>query len=234
MTIPSELSGLDQSSAEDADNKDVSLNRSCQSALSWSDLKTIIGASDLVKLARSEEQKVVYRKGRDAIHNQWDSIYDYLLCTKFGFMKTTNQLTGKQRSEPTFEELRAQRGNSLKTEYRMQLCLNDYPYYLKSGIEHWILWKLDQNIEDEDIEKAKSKILLHCVGLDCDDDRIDMHVGSLVSTITSSKEVHDLTAMINDESIFLHWINPPHLKRLVPHWQCTIIIMYITPTSSML
>lgn len=40
------------------------------------------------------------------IHSQWDSIYDYLLCTKFGFDETTNQSTGKKQSNPTFDVLK--------------------------------------------------------------------------------------------------------------------------------
>jgi hypothetical protein len=206
--------------AEPSNNDDIALNRSCQSALSWSTLKSIILSSDLVKLARSEEQKHIYRQGRNRIRDQWDSMYDYLLCVKFGFEETINEISGKKRSKPCFEVLKTQWGSESVTSYKMVLCLNDYPYYLEHGIEHWILWKLGgHDVEDNEINQAKLKILCHCTLVDCIDidDGIDMQVNSDLPTVALAKE--ELNAMelkmVHDDSIFLHWVNPPHLKRLV-------------------
>eukprot|EP00956_Cyclotella_meneghiniana_P017175 scaffold27743_cov65-Cyclotella_meneghiniana.AAC.1 len=194
-----------------SDNNEA-LNRSCQTALSWSTLRTIILSSDLVKLARSEEQKLVYRNGRERIHSEWESIYDYLLCAKFGFEEIV-QTAGKKRSNPTFEQLKSQSSNS----YKMQLCLNDYPYHMESGIDHWILWKLgDQHVGgilSEEIDRAKLKIFCQCVLVNCNDNGIQMKVDSSLPTLRSPKEDIDTSNVIHDDSLFLHWINPPHLKR---------------------
>ena len=214
MTAPDEQSNdsTNQSSVADINNS-VALNRSCQSALSWSTLKSIILSSDLVKLARSEEQKVTYRRGREAIHNQWDSIYDYLLCVKFGFDETLNEETGKKRSEPTFETVRRQWSEESSSSHRMVLCLNDYPYYLEDGIEHWILWKLGgQDVDFKEIERAKLKILCQCVMVHCEDDGIEMRTFTSLPTTTHAS-TFDKQTMVQDDSIFLHWINPHHLKR---------------------
>jgi hypothetical protein len=197
----------------DPNATDQALNRSTASPLSWSTLKFLIQSSNLVELARSEEQKLTYRLGREDIRKSWDCIYDYLLCVKFGFAEAMSEETGKKRSVPTFEELRSERGTENSGACRMMLCLNDYPYYLESGIEHWILWKLGGDVEEKEIEKAKYKLLCQGVGRGCDDDGIEMkvHVGSTVPTAPNVKS--DLTEMVHDDTIFLHWVNPTHLKR---------------------
>lgn len=66
------------------------------------------------------------------------------------------------------------------------LAMNDFPYYLEDGVEHWCLWKLgdtDTNnhddVNDEDIEWAKETL----------------------------KQRGDVVEM-------MHWINPVHLKSL--------------------
>lgn len=154
------------------------------------------------------------------IHSQWDSIYDYLLCTKFGFDETTNQSTGKKQSNPTFDVLKTKWEKEPDNSHTMVLCLNDYPYYLESGIEHWILWKLGgHDVCDDEIEMAKYKILCHCIGIDDKDDRIDMKVDMSLITITLRNEDIAAWKFVHDKSIFLQWINPPHLKRLVASMQ---------------
>jgi hypothetical protein len=195
---------------------DEALNRSCETALSWSTLRSIILSSDLVKLARSEEQKLTYRRGRDTIHSEWDSIYDYLLCKKFGFNEISNESTSKKRSDPTFDTLKSQWDKEPNNSYRMVLCLNDYPYYLEPGIEHWILWKLGgQDVTDDEIDRAKLKLMRHCIEIDCNDDGIDMQMTLPLPTVTPHNEIHNLSEDVKDASIFLQWINPPHLKRFV-------------------
>jgi hypothetical protein len=195
---------------------DVALNRSCETALSWSTLRSIILSSDLVKLARSEEQKLTYRRGREKINSEWDSIYDYLLCKKFGFDEVSDESTRKKRSDPTFDTLKSQWDKEPNNSYHMVLCLNDYPYYLEPGIEHWILWKLGgKDVTVDEIDRAKLKLMRHCITMDCTDDEIDMQVTLPLPTVTPHNEESDLTEAVKDDSIFLQWINPPHLKRLV-------------------
>lgn len=100
--------------------------------------------------------------------------------------------------------------------HRMVLCLNDFPYFFESEIEHWILWKLGgRDVKEVEIEKAKFKILCQCTGVVCENDGIEMQsVHSSLSAMTLTGECH-LSTLIHDDSIFLHWVNPPHLKRQV-------------------
>jgi hypothetical protein len=130
--------------------------------------------------------------------------------------------SGKKRSVPTFEELSSQWQSVrpsvvARDSHRMLLCLNDYPYYLESGIEHWILWKLGRReVEEEEIQRAKFKIVCHCAGLACDNDGIEMQsLDPHSSSMEPIGDRHYLSTLVNDDSIFLNWVNPPHLKRQV-------------------
>ena len=122
------------------------IHRQRQTPLSWNELQNIILVKkDLSLLARSREQTNTYRKCRNAINNEWISIYDYLLCTKFGFdwiyaedieadadvsSPNCNQQR-KKRSNPTFQEYLQQHESSTTTRQQLKLCLNDFPYYFE-------------------------------------------------------------------------------------------------------
>ena len=130
----------------------------------------------------------------------------------------------------SFEQLKSQSSNS----YKMQLCLNDYPYHMESGIDHWILWKLgDQHVGgilSEEIDRAKLKIFCQCVLVNCNDNGIQMKVDSSLPTLRSPKEDIDTSNVIHDDSLFLHWINPPHLKRLALEFVMQTIIVHYDDT----
>eukprot|EP00985_Skeletonema_marinoi_P030859 scaffold34319_cov80-Skeletonema_marinoi.AAC.1 len=143
-----------------------------RSRWTWSELQTIISAGDLHKLARSEEQEQTYCKAR----------------SKFLAEEGAGQ---KKRSKPTFEEWRSMvklGKNDMHNKTRTVLCLNDFPYYFEEGIEHWVVWKLGEDVSIGEIENGKMEILKEA---GC-----------------SNKE------FINDTSVFLHWLNPPELKSL--------------------
>ena len=182
---------------------DSLIHRQRQTPLSWDELRNIIiVVKDLSKLARSKEQTNTYRKCRATINNEWVSIYDYLLCTKFGFdwvyaedsetdvsSSTYNQHQIKKRSKPTFQKYLQQRENSTTTtQPQLKLCLNDFPYYFEPNIHHYVLWKLGGVVTAGEITQAKKDILCqaHTSVVDID----------------------------KDHEVFLHWINPPHLKSL--------------------
>ncbi|KAL7532493.1 hypothetical protein ACHAXR_007664 [Thalassiosira sp. AJA248-18] len=203
--------------------------------LSWPELKTIIlspNIDDLSKLARSVEQQKAYRIGRDNIKNEWKSIYDYILCTKFEFewvwtgdasseVDSSNSSGGhrdgdnnnnsqrQKRSNPTFQEyLNGQQqsekeGNSNTPIFN--LCLNDFPYYFSPGIQHWVLWKLGGEVTPGEIATAKLDIM--------GKNRAQGATNGMVSDCTECGR-NNLEQIVNDHEVFLHWVNPPHLKSL--------------------
>jgi hypothetical protein len=75
-----------------------------------------------------------------------------------------------------------------------------------------------QDVEDGDIERAKFKILYQCTDMVCDNDGIEMQSldsSSFEIALTGTEEC-PLNTLVHDDSIFLQWVNPPHLKRLTP------------------
>ena len=184
---------------------DSLIHRQRQTPLSWDELRNIIIVKkDLSLLSRSKEQTNTYRKCRATINNEWISIYDYLLCTKFGFdwvyaehsetdvsFPTYNQHQTKKRSKPTFQKYLQQHESSITTEQQLKLCLNDFPYYFEPNIHHYVLWKLGGVVTADEITQAKKDILQKC------------------QTNTSVEE-----DVANNHEVFLHWVNPPHLKSL--------------------
>lgn len=191
--------------------------------LSWTELKPIILSGDAIeieKLARSDEVTREYRAFRERIHGEWESIYDYLLCEKFGYewawTNDDDERVGtaalgrgdgdggvvnvdaqgrkrKKRSRPTFREYMDDRGTDV-TEGKLRLCVNDFPYYYSPGVQHWVLWKLGGMIDSDEIENAKREIYRRS------------------QTDTAHGELE--RSAITDHEVFLHWMNPPHLKSL--------------------
>lgn len=207
-----------------AQNENEAVNRLRRTPLSWAELKAIILSSNLnnlSKLARSEDQTTTYRNRRADIKNEWESIYDYLLCTKFGFewVESVDSSSGdeqnnnlpqrKKRSKPTFQEYLddlKQREKEGKCNKQLKLCLNDFPYYLAPEIEHWILWKLGGDVTADEITNAKSEILKGSQLW------VAMDNGQKPGSTENSNNLEQLT--VNDPEVLLHWINPPHLKSL--------------------
>jgi hypothetical protein len=183
--------------------------------LSWTELKPIILSGDPIeieKLARSDEVCREYRAFRERNNGEWESVYDYLLCDKFGFdwAWTNDEQVGtvvergdgganvdvqgrKKRSRPTFREYLSDQGTN-EMEGKLMLCVNDFPYYFSPGVQHWILWKLGGMIASDEIANAKLEIFR----------------GSQTDPTHGEQE----RSAIDDHQVFLHWINPPHLKSL--------------------
>lgn len=205
-----------------AQNDNEALNRLRRTPISWAELETIIlspNVEDLSKLARSEEQQNTYLKCRADIKNEWESIYDYLLCTKFEFgwdwadapldsSSGGDKNNLRQRhSTPTFQEYlndHQQHVKEGKCNIQLKLCINDFPYYLAPGIEHFVLWKLGGDVTPDEIAKAKLDILK------------DSQLWATMHDRASDRTYeHNLEQrIVNDHAVFLHWINPPHLKSL--------------------
>ena len=176
-------------------NEEGAASRSRCNPLTWSELQSIIGANELHKLARSEDQKLTYQKARLKIKSEWESIYDYILCAKFNFPINNDDVhnSEKKRSKPTMEEWRSmlkKSGNDKAADDNTRIVLspNDFPYYFDQGIEHWLVWKLGGEINIDEIDSGKMDIL--------------------------KKACCSNMELIHDRSVFLHFFNPPSLKSL--------------------
>jgi len=202
----------------DDDREAPGSDRLRRTPMTWPELQSIIlspNLDDLSKLARSEEQQITYRKCRANIKNEWESIYDYLLCTKFDFdwewvevevggsgpvdAPSQSSIQRKRRSKPTFQEYQNELRRNLNNDKgkheskQLRICMNDFPYYFAPGIQHWVLWKLGGDVTSDEILQAKKCIFR--------DDYQLKHI------------IHN-DIIVNSTEVFLHWVNPPHLKSL--------------------
>jgi len=163
------------------------------------------------------------------VETQWKSVNDHILHQKFKSEKrlvlvdpslTNGQSDGDDNGDsilsggnddqltvgkppPTGYLWEAHPSLAEITSSQKVLLLNDFPYYIQDGIEHWCLWKLKEKVTEEDIRIAKDYL---------------KHSGSAVAADNSSSgkgsaasdtDPHKNAGVLVDT---LHWINPPHLK----------------------
>jgi hypothetical protein len=97
------------------------MDRNDTPLLKWEDILDIIHTNRLELLGRSSEQRRVYREFREKIELEWESLRDYVLCTKFSF-NTCIGPNGKLSS------LAAPNQESVK-----KILPNDFPYHFEDG-----------------------------------------------------------------------------------------------------
>ena len=115
----------------------------------WEELKQIIHEQDdLDKLSRCEQDQREYEVFRYHLKQQYSSIVDYILITKFGFGQANND-EGLWHSVPSLQEYKVPRKILVK---------NDFPYYTAPNIVHYILWKIKEDLTPSEIEEAETEL----------------------------------------------------------------------------
>ena len=151
--------------------------------------------------------------------DEWETIYDYILCTKFGYEwvwddrdahvdidSNGGHSNNTKRRKRSVKPLQPSQQHKLVDvgglrESQLKLCINDFPYYFAPGIQHWVLWKLGGRVTSNEISHAKVNIWngFHYEG---STERNDF------------EESGTLERIVNDSQLFLHWENPPQLQSL--------------------
>ncbi|EJK70858.1 hypothetical protein THAOC_07747 [Thalassiosira oceanica] len=156
--------------------------------ITWDEARTLI-PGNLSGLARSREQEAAYREGRARIKDEWESIYDYLLVTKFGFDWTWGE------GAPVVVDTDGRGGTAAAETTTARPEEEVEAHAPGSGIEHHVLWKLGGDVTDEEVASAKAELLdLNSVGRELSAERLEQ--------------------ISNGTDVFLSWINPPSLKSL--------------------
>mmetsp|Transcript_8382 Transcript_8382/g.12125 ORF Transcript_8382/g.12125 Transcript_8382/m.12125 type:complete len:139 (+) Transcript_8382:202-618(+) len=96
---------------------------------------------------------MVYRK---ELLKEWKSVYDHILVSKFGLQQRKIDNPNDKHTNATLWE--AFPPLSEINQIKKALKPNDFPYYTAEGIEHWCLWKLCADVEDEEIDQAKQEL----------------------------------------------------------------------------
>lgn len=117
---------------------------------SWDELQDIVD-TDLSRLCRSVEQQAKYEVYKINLQRSWNTVQDHILCSKFGIPPKIHSSSGRQEaSDP----------KNLPPDFpKLSLLPNDFPYFVKEPIQHWVLWKLGGQCNNEDIDWAKAELL---------------------------------------------------------------------------
>jgi hypothetical protein len=102
------------------------------------------------------EEEVRYGKERQILLERYDTMYDHILCSKFKFDRVVDDVSGKWKA--VVKEYTPPLGDLSEKKPMMVLLPNDFPYFVESGIEHWVLWKLQCNITQDDVDHAVQEL----------------------------------------------------------------------------
>ena len=124
---------------------------------SWQELqKIIVQEQNLARLSRSVEQEEVYQLYRHDLLQEYSSVYDHILHSKFGFPKSWNTAMERWETPRPKDSISKQEQDVKKA---VVLAPNDFPYFTEPGIEHWVLWKLYSKVSESDIVQAKQELM---------------------------------------------------------------------------
>jgi hypothetical protein len=131
----------------------------------WKELVDIVlHKKDPTLHSRSLAVQNEYLKFTDQVKTEWVSVNDHILHTKFQFEKRVEGSNRKVEEEledgklPNGCQWRAYPPLSEVKRTERRLLLNEFPYFVQDGIEHWCLWKLCENVTENDISFAKSEL----------------------------------------------------------------------------
>lgn len=187
---------------------------------------------NLAQFRRSIAAQDLYEDHKTYLRNNWKSPYDYLVYSKFGkefgFEKELIQV-----DDPSQEKIKWDNGSnealvtspegfryrcnpslSQASDYTIQngltylkLVLNDFPYDVDEGIQHWCLWKIGGTCRTEGILMEELQWALQELNsYPCDG------VGCSSSLIVKQNEVTVSAVSTIDKFVTFYWVNPPHLQ----------------------
>eukprot|EP00584_Thalassiosira_punctigera_P021000 CAMPEP_0172573530 /NCGR_PEP_ID=MMETSP1067-20121228/136238_1 /TAXON_ID=265564 ORGANISM="Thalassiosira punctigera, Strain Tpunct2005C2" /NCGR_SAMPLE_ID=MMETSP1067 /ASSEMBLY_ACC=CAM_ASM_000444 /LENGTH=349 /DNA_ID=CAMNT_0013366137 /DNA_START=233 /DNA_END=1282 /DNA_ORIENTATION=+ len=203
---------------------------------------------------RSVAVQASYEQHKKYLDRFWKSAYDYLVVNKFGegfgFEKVIVRRDGSEISNisnlieddgdrippngPLCQSLPSLTQASKYTiENRLtylSLVLNDFPYDVAEGIEHWCLWKIGGLSSTEGIlRKELSWALKEIKDLPADENSGSRCIMggkeqklSFVKSRYSQKMPVQQAGPISDT---LYWVNPPHLQSMPEIHHAHILVL---------
>jgi Protein of unknown function (DUF3605) len=121
------------------------------SPFNWTELVHIIKVEkNLAKLSRSVKQQTAYQIHLHDLKSTWRDPHHYILHSKFGLEKRLVKSTDGElwETDPPVATI----------EPRLNLSLNDFPYFTAPAIYHYVLWKIGGDVTDQEIEHARQQI----------------------------------------------------------------------------
>ena len=121
--------------------------------LNFKQIKEIVDENKLELLGRAPDAQLVYRAFMDDIvKRDWESIGDFILASKFGLPVKSAGPTGR-KYVPIATKENGELAADIKTPV-IKLLKNDFPYNFEPNVEHFILWKIFEPLNQSDIDSA--------------------------------------------------------------------------------
>lgn len=115
--------------------------------MTWDELHdAIVVRNDLDPLFRSPQVHDRYTQHRLELSQTYDSVYDYILHSKFNLPRQWNPQASRWHVPYST--------TSTSACPLTALVPNDFPYCTAPGIEHWVFWKVGASITDDEIAQA--------------------------------------------------------------------------------
>lgn len=118
------------------------MNTNSRYSKSFNEISNLISMNRLEELGRNQFQEQQYQRIKKKIELQWDSISDYILYNIFHFPYLITSHDNKRkviRPLPSW-------ANGL-----IRIVPNDFPYNFQSDVKHYLLWKINDQIYENDI-----------------------------------------------------------------------------------
>lgn len=121
----------------------------------WAELQDIVNNNttkdDLSRLCRSIPTQMEYEVYKIQLQNEWHSLYDHMLCSKFGIPSQRHATSGLRQAQmnPTTTALDLP---------QLSLLPNEFPYFVQEPIQHWVLWKLGGDCSVDNVAWAQQEL----------------------------------------------------------------------------
>jgi len=184
---------------------------------------------NLAQFRRSLAAQHLYEEHKTYLNNNWKSPYDYLVYSKFGnefgFKKELVKVDNPSQeiklnhcnnkvlvTSPEGYRFQCNPSLSQASDYTIQNCLtylklvlNDFPYDVEEGIQHWCLWKIGGTCRTEGILMEELQWALQELNSFPSEG-----VGCGSSLIVKQNELTESAVPMKFSTFY--WVNPPHLQ----------------------
>ncbi|KNE55297.1 hypothetical protein AMAG_01204 [Allomyces macrogynus ATCC 38327] len=188
-------------------------------ALSWPQCQQLVANGHVDALLRLPAEIDRYQAWTATIKAQYASAEDFILSTVFS----------APPAHPGAKPIIADRAAAIRDPHtpRVVLRLNDFPYNLRPGIEHWVLWRLDAELPNAEIVAIVDAWIHHGHAL-----------GGTSPYIVPLPATGDAAA-IGDAALggahtsngveWCFWVNPPARKTIAGVWHAHILVHWGAP-----
>ncbi|KAJ3372065.1 hypothetical protein GGF31_002327 [Allomyces arbusculus] len=192
-------------------------------ALSWPQCQQLVANGHVDALLRLPAEIDRYQAWTATIKAQYASAEDFILSAVFAAPAT----------HPGVKPVVADRAAAIRDPHipRVVLRLNDFPYNLRPGIEHWVLWRLDAGLSNAEIVAIVDAWIRngHALG-GTSPYSVPLPTTTSEAAASAPTENAALAGAHTTNGIeWCYWINPPARKTIAGVWHAHILVHWGAP-----